>query len=159
MRLLFVCLGNICRSPAGENVMRQLVEKAGLESEIACNSAGTAGWHVGKSPDARMTACLARRSIANPGSAAKLSLEMMASHDLILAMDQQNYEDILARDPEGLYHDRVRKFTDFCTEHDHQDVPDPYYGGSDGFEEVADLMLDGCTEILRQIQAGELKKR
>src|SRR5688572_9450442 len=107
-KLLFVCLGNICRSPAAENIMNHLIEEAGLTDAITCDSAGTSSYHIGSAPDRRMTAAAQQRGIAMRGSARQFQSDDLAKFDLILAMDQDNYQDILALDPEGHYRDRVR---------------------------------------------------
>jgi len=149
-KILFVCLGNICRSPAGENVLRHLAEKAGLLDELVIDSAGTAGWHIGKAPDSRMSATLISRDIPVTGAARQFSAEDLEEFDLILAMDHDNYEGILSLD-NGTHSNKVKMFTDYCTQHNDTFVPDPYYGGQEGFDHVADLLEDGCTEILKEI--------
>lgn len=149
-KILFVCLGNICRSPAGENVLRHLAGETGLLDSIQIDSAGTAGWHTGKSPDSRMTATLVSRDIPVTGSARQFEASDLEKFNLILAMDHDNYENILSLD-DGTHASKVKMFTDFCTQHDDTFVPDPYYGGQEGFEHVADLLEDGCAEILRTL--------
>ncbi len=151
-RILFVCLGNICRSPAGENTMNHLIELAGLTDHIISDSAGTAGWHTGKGPDPRMTKTLESRGITVTGRAQQLTSELLASHDLILTMDDDNYHEALKVDSQNLYREKIKRFTSFCENSTLTEVPDPYYGGDDGFETVADLMQDGCTHILAQIK-------
>ncbi|MGJ8696180.1 MAG: low molecular weight protein-tyrosine-phosphatase [Verrucomicrobiaceae bacterium] len=150
--VLFVCLGNICRSPAGENIFRQIVKDAGLSDTILCDSAGTEGWHTGKSPDARMSKTIKKRGYLVTGSARQFSLNDFDAFDLILTMDDENFTNVtrLAHSPDQLA--RVKRFTDFCTQHDHTEVPDPYYGGTAGFELVADLLEDGCQNILNSLR-------
>nr|WP_290226967.1 low molecular weight protein-tyrosine-phosphatase [Trichocoleus desertorum] len=150
-KLLFVCLGNICRSPSAENIMNHLIEQAGLGHEIICDSAGTSSYHIGSAPDRRMTAAAKQRGIVLQGQARQLQKEDLAAFDLILAMDQENYQNILALDPSGKYRDRVRLMCDFCTHYSEREVPDPYYGGSEGFNHVIDLLLDACTGLLQHI--------
>lgn len=148
MKILFVCLGNICRSPAAENVFRHLAHQADRADDFMIDSAGTAGWHTGKGPDSRMCQTLRARGIPTTGSARKITAHDLATFDLILAMDNENFSNILKLDSSGAHHHKVKKFTFFCENHPHSEVPDPYYGGQDGFELVLDLLLDGCSSIL-----------
>ncbi|HEY9749630.1 MAG TPA: low molecular weight protein-tyrosine-phosphatase [Allocoleopsis sp.] len=150
-KLLFVCLGNICRSPSAENIMDYLIEQAGLASEIICDSAGTSSYHIGSAPDRRMTAAAKQRGIVLKGQARQLQKSDFEQFDLILAMDQENYQDILALDPAGQYRDRVRLMCEFCSQYSEREVPDPYYGGPEGFNHVIDLLLDACGGLLQHI--------
>jgi protein-tyrosine phosphatase len=147
-KLLFVCLGNICRSPAAEGTMNHLIDKAGLTGQLECDSAGTSNYHIGDPPDRRMIQTAQRRGIPLPGRARQLSIEDFEAFDLILAMDQQNYKNILSLDPAGRYQHKVRLMCDFCTQHSDQEVPDPYYGGQAGFDYVLDLLIDACQGLL-----------
>lgn len=155
-KLLFVCLGNICRSPSAENIMNHLIEEAGLREQIVCDSAGTSGYHVGASPDRRMSAAASKRGIKLQGKSRKLTPTDLQQFDLILAMDRENYQDILYLDREGKYEDKVRLMCDFATDKGDKpdfiatgrEVPDPYYGGQDGFDYVIDLLLDACAGLL-----------
>jgi protein-tyrosine phosphatase len=153
VKLLFVCMGNICRSPAGENVMRHWIKKAGKANDITCDSAGTIGHHVGEAPDSRMSASAAKRGYTFTGRSRKFIAEDFHRFDLILAMDQANFDDIcaMAKDAEKI--NKVRLFCDFVQAFDDSEVPDPYYGGAAGFEHVMDLMEDGCQCLLQQIEA------
>jgi protein-tyrosine phosphatase len=146
-KLLFVCLGNICRSPSAENIMNHLVKQAGLSEMILCDSAGTGGYHIGADPDRRMAAAAARRGITLKGQARQFKKADFENFDLILAMDRDNYQDILSLDPSGKYQDKVRLMCDFATHHREKEVPDPYYGGTDGFDQVIDLLLDACEGL------------
>ncbi len=154
-RVLFVCLGNICRSPAGENILRHLTQVAGIGGDIEIDSAGTHDYHPGKSPDRRMTRVLATRGIPNPGSGRQFAARDFHDFDLILVMDTENLENVRQLDPEGKHMSKVKQMTAFCSLEEHQvpDVPDPYYGGDDGFEFVADLLTDGCQGVLGHIQS------
>lgn len=156
MKLLFVCMGNICRSPSGENVMRHLLKEDGALSEIELDSAGTIGMHTGNPPDSRMTKAATARGIEMLGQARQVQAKDLEEFDLILAMDRDNFVDLqsLATKPE--HSKKIRLFCEFCTEHTQEEVPDPYYGGEAGFELVLDLLEDGCAEILRQYRAGQL---
>ncbi|MDV2990961.1 MAG: putative low molecular weight protein-tyrosine-phosphatase [Chroococcidiopsis sp. SAG 2025] len=152
-KLLFVCLGNICRSPAAENIMNHLIDRHQLGDRVVCDSAGTGGYHVGSPPDRRMTFAAANRmGIQLRGRARQLQKSDLAEFDLILAMDRENYYDILALDFSGEYRDKVLLICDFCTEHTMKEVPDPYYGGAEGFNQVIDLLLDACNGLLDRVK-------
>jgi protein-tyrosine phosphatase len=155
-QLLFVCLGNICRSPSAENIMNHLVAQAGLSELIQCDSAGTSGYHVGEKPDSRMTQAANARGIEMRGRSRQLDPSDLETFDLILAMDRSNYNGILALDPSGKYAHKVKMMCDFCREHLDREVPDPYYGGADGFNHVIDLLMDASQGLLEQIVAEEL---
>lgn len=150
-RILFLCMGNICRSPAGHCVFQHLVDQAGLSNEFEIESAGTIGFHVGQPPDRRMQQSIRSRGIPIIGRSRKLKAEDLAYYDLILAMDHDNLADARALDREGRYQDRIQLFCDYCTEHSEREVPDPYYGGDRGFEHVLDLIEDGCAGLLQQL--------
>lgn len=159
VRLLFVCLGNICRSPTAEATMRELVREAGLEQEIELDSAGTGSWHVGSAPDERATAAAAGRGIALEGAARRARAEDFDDFDLILAMDGSNLSDL--RDLAGSDQQRakvrlLREFDPDSAGSGDLDVPDPYYGEGDGFERVLDHVQAACVGLLEQIRAGEL---
>ncbi len=147
-QLLFVCLGNICRSPSAENIMNHLIEKANLNDRIVCDSAGTGGYHIGSPPDSRMTYAAKMRGINLKGSARKFQVEDFNNFDLILTMDRENYRDVLRLDSTGKYGDKVRLMCDFCRYFDVKEVPDPYYGGQDGFDHVIEILLDACEGLL-----------
>ena len=149
--ILFVCMGNICRSPAGENVMRKLLEEAGLEQEVRCDSAGTIGYHEGNPPDPRMTEAGRKRGLPMTGRARRVAADDLNAFDLILAMDNANYEELLHLASDG-NRAKIKRFCDFCAQHEDSEVPDPYYGGPKGFEHVLDLLEDGCWQILQQVK-------
>jgi protein-tyrosine phosphatase len=151
-KLLFVCLGNICRSPAAENIMNSLIEAAELTSKIQCDSAGTSSYHIGSSPDRRMAACLKQRHLPAIGNARQFERSDFEEFDLILAMDKDNYRQILSLDRRGRYGDKVKLMGSYARYHQLQEVPDPYYGGQDGFDRVIDLLLDACTELLIEVK-------
>lgn len=157
-KLLFVCLGNICRSPSAENIMNHLIAKAGLSDRIICDSAGTSSYHIGSPPDRRMTLAAKKKGITLVGEARQFQRSDFEDYDLILAMDQENYVDILALDLNQDYGDKVKLMCDFATSHSDRDVPDPYYGGSDGFAYVIDLLLDGCQGLLDYVVESEQLK-
>lgn len=156
-RLLFVCLGNICRSPSGENVMRHLVAEAGLTSEFEIDSAGTAAWHTGNPPDERMTRAAESRGIAMRGRARQVTPEDFENFDWIFAMDDSNFEDLLeTREACPNPTARLIRFCELCEDHEETEVPDPYYGGPEGFEKVLDLLEDGCSAFLERWKSSDL---
>lgn len=153
-KILFVCLGNICRSPAAENIMNYLISQAGLTESFSCDSAGTSGYHIGAPPDARMTVAAQKRGITLQGKARRFEVSDFTKFDLILAMDRDNYRDLLSLDPLGKHHHKVKLMSDFATQHQFKDVPDPYYGGQQGFDRVIDLLLDSCQGLLAELEAN-----
>ncbi|MBV6621753.1 MAG: low molecular weight phosphotyrosine protein phosphatase [Rivularia sp. (in: Bacteria)] len=156
-KLLFVCLGNICRSPTAENVMNHLVEKAGLSNSINCDSAGTSSYHIGSPPDSRMSAAANHLlGIKLRGNARAFKSSDFENFDLILAMDKQNYRDILSMDSSGEYRDKVRLMCGYCRSHSLKEVPDPYYGGTEGFNQVVNLLVDACGGLLEDIRTTQV---
>jgi protein-tyrosine phosphatase len=150
-KLLFVCLGNICRSPAAENIMNHFLEEVGLTGQVICDSAGTSRYHIGEPPDLRMTAAAYQRGLDMQGCARQFNQADFAAFDLILAMDRENYADICALDPAETYRHKVHLMCDFCTHHIVKDVPDPYYGGPNGFNQVLDILTDACQGLLKYV--------
>jgi protein-tyrosine phosphatase len=146
MRILFVCMGNICRSPTAEGVMRHLLAERGLNGEIEVESAGTGGWHAGSPPDARATATARARGITLEGAARQVTAADFEDFDLLVAMDRDNLADLRAIAPPGTEH-KLRMLVA-----DGRDVPDPYYGGPRGFEEVLDLVETACEGLLDELQ-------
>jgi protein-tyrosine phosphatase len=153
-RVLFVCMGNICRSPAGECVMRHLTENAGAAHLLECDSAGTIDMHTGNPPDKRMRQTAQGRGIIIGGAARQIVPADLDAFDLILTMDSENraYVDALMARHGGRA--ELRNFCELCREHDLSDVPDPYYGGQEGFDQVMDLLEDGCATLLEEIRAA-----
>lgn len=149
--ILFVCWGNICRSPSAENVMRQRLENSDF-SGIQCDSAGTISAHQGNPPDPRMSAAGRQRGLPMTGRARGVTLSDFDSFDLILAMDHANLEDLKHMAPSDEARTKIRLFCGFCREHEANEVPDPYYGGDQGFEHVLDLLEDGCEGIYEYLR-------
>lgn len=149
-RILFVCMGNICRSPAGEGVLRALVEEAGLSDQIEIDSCGTIGFHAGDPPDHRMTAAAAKRGIRLSGQARQIRYQDLKDFDLILTMDEENFRNVARLDAGGTATPRIQRFCSFCQDFSEKEVPDPYYGGDRGFEHVLDLLEDGCRGVLAE---------
>ncbi|WPJ95587.1 low molecular weight protein-tyrosine-phosphatase [Coraliomargarita algicola] len=152
-RILFLCMGNICRSPAGHCVLQHLVDEAGLTDHFEIESAGTTGFHVGAPPDSRMQQVMRERGIPVIGRSRQLEAEDLEYYDLILAMDQDNFDGARYLDRRGQYGDKIKLFCEYCTEHDEREVPDPYYGGDRGFDHVMDLIEDGCRNLLKELSA------
>ncbi len=154
IRLLFVCLGNICRSPTAEAVMGHLVDDAGLAARIEVDSAGTSGWHVGDPPDERATAEAARRGVDMRSRGRAFHPGDYERYDLILAMDRTNLADLRDVAPDGHVRDRavlLRSFDPAVPDGHSAEVPDPYYGGPDGFADVYDLIHDACAGLLEHL--------
>jgi protein-tyrosine phosphatase len=158
-RVLFVCLGNICRSPTAEGAMRMLVSEAGLREEIEIDSAGTGGWHVGSPPDARAVAAARARGIALDGCARQVQRSDLDDFDLVIAMDSANMHQLRRLAISDRQRAKVRLLREFdpAAAGDDLDVPDPYYGAAGGFEEVLDLVQAACAGLLAQIRAHELE--
>jgi protein-tyrosine phosphatase len=155
MRILFVCMGNICRSPTAEGVMRRLVEDAGLDIEV--DSAGTGGWHAGAPPDARAVAAARSRDVVVEGAARQVTAEDFDDFDLVLAMDRDNERELLARAPDAGARGKVRLLREFdpaAVAAGDLDVPDPYYGGPNGFDHVLDLVEAACRGLLDEVRAA-----
>jgi protein-tyrosine phosphatase len=150
-RILLVCMGNICRSPLAENVLRHKVRQRGVEHLFAIDSAGTGGWHVGEPPDARVSGVASKHGIPMTGVARQVTREDFQSFDLLICMDQDNREHLLAM---GAPADRVRLLLDFDPKATHREVPDPYYGGADGFELVYQLVDSASEMMLNELLAG-----
>ena len=151
IRLLFVCLGNICRSPAAEGVFLHQLAAANLQHRFVVDSAGIGGWHVGQPADPRMLAAAQRRGIHLPSRARQLEAGDLRSFDRILTMDATNLAAV--RRMERLHGGTavVEPMTRHCSRIQVEDVPDPYYGGEDGFEHVLDLLDDACAGLLRNL--------
>jgi protein-tyrosine phosphatase len=151
-RVLFICMGNICRSPAAEIVFRKQVEDAGLTDVIHIDSAGTIGYHAGKGPDQRMAETLRARGYVIAGRSRQVTQEDLNDFDLLLVADQENLSDVRRLDRDGTHRDKIRLLVDYCVDEEASHVPDPYYGGQRGFEDVADLVEDACGGLLAELK-------
>ena len=150
--VLFVCLGNICRSPSSEGIFRHLVTKENLNLNIHIDSAGTASYHVGHPPDQRATAAAAKRDVDITNLRARQTEPAdFYEFDYIIAMDRMNYEDLKYMAPTD-YGGEIRLFMEFTHNWQEQEVPDPYYGGGGGFERVLDMIEDAAAGLLEQIK-------
>lgn len=147
-KVLFVCLGNICRSPAGEAVLKSMVS----EQEFCIDSAGTNGFHDGERADSRMRAAASKRGIDVTSISRQIKPKDLEEFDYVLTMDDSNYENTVVLNPE--FKDRVHKFCQFLDGEfsSYDKVPDPYYGGDEGFEEVLNLLENGCKNFLQKIR-------
>lgn len=151
--VLFVCMGNICRSPTAHGVFRHHVRQAGLSGTVRVDSAGTHNYHPGEPPDERSQAHAARRGYdLSDLRARQLRNSDFERHDLILVMDRDNLARVQDECPPQHLH-KIRRLTEFCQHHDSEAVPDPYYGGPQGFEHVLDLAEDAAAGLLRHVHA------
>ena len=149
-RICLVCMGNICRSPMAEAVLRAELDDAGLTGAVAVDSAGTGGWHIGDPMDPRARAALAERGYDGSGHRARrFDPDWFAERDLILAMDEDNLADLRAMTPDPETAARIRLFRSYDpTANDDATVPDPYYGGEDGFAYVLDLIESAAKALV-----------
>lgn len=151
--ILFVCLGNICRSPSAEGVMKAILKREGLETAYLVDSAGTGGWHIGEQADRRMRKTASERGYDLTSLARQFDpREDFQKFDVIVGMDDENIHDLRAMDREGRYDHKIFKMTDFCQKCTATSVPDPYYGGLHGFEHVLDILEDACEGLLNWLQ-------
>lgn len=131
--------------------MNHLLDARGLTEQISCDSAGTSGYHVGSAPDRRMALAAQRQGITLTGSSRQFTKRDFENFDIILAMDESNYRDILAMDFDQRFEHKVKLMCDFCQAHGDREVPDPYYGGEAGFDYVIELLTDACEGLLNDI--------
>lgn len=150
--VLFVCLGNICRSPAAEGCFLHLVDEQQLQAAFHVDSAGTGHWHVGKPPDPRMRQAAARRGLILPSRARQIRAADLERFDHILTMDNENLAAVrqLARRTAGTA--TIEPITRYCRRHRLNEVPDPYYGGPEGFDHVLDILEDACAGLLESLK-------
>jgi protein-tyrosine phosphatase len=151
----FVCMGNICRSPTAEAIMRHLVREAGLDGDIAVDSAGTGAWHVGEERDRRSRAVAKKRGMPITGPARQFERGDFDRFDLVLALDEENARDLRRLAPTDEARAKIRLLREFdASAAPGAEVPDPYYGGPDGFELVFDICLAACRGLLENLRAG-----
>lgn len=152
MRVLAVCLGNICRSPAAEAALAEAASAAGVNIEV--DSAGTGAYHVGEPPDQRMRRAAAQAGLAISGRARQFEPADFEHFDLIVVMDRANLRDVVALAPNDEAAERVRMFRSFDPEADLDlDVPDPYYGGDDGFHQVVEMVRRAAAGLVAAVTA------
>jgi protein-tyrosine phosphatase len=152
-RVLFVCLGNICRSPLAEGVFKHLVDEAGLSSEFEIDSAGTGSWHVGERPDARATMVAREHGVELDSRARQVTERDLHDFDHVIAMDHENLRTLqrMAESSQGAA--QISLLRAYDTDPDGDEVPDPYYGGVSGFENVYDIVSRSCSGLLTRLRA------
>jgi protein-tyrosine phosphatase len=160
VRVLFVCLGNICRSPLAQGVFENVVRRERLEDEVFVDSAGTGAWHIGHPPDERAQRSAGLRGVdLSTQRARRVTLDDCQSFDYILTMDEENYQKVAALCRESRHDGRgaeVRPFLDYAPERPEREVPDPYYGELNGFELAMDLAEAASEGLLKDIQEKRL---
>lgn len=154
IKILFVCLGNICRSPSAEGIMKKLVKEAGLEMLVAVDSAGLIGYHEGELPDQRMRSHAARRGYVLDSRSRPVRPADFFEFDYLIGMDDRNYDELRRMAPDAESAAKVHRMTEYSRRFAHDHVPDPYYGGAAGFELVLDLLEDACGGLLEAISSG-----
>lgn len=151
IKVLFVCLGNICRSPSAEGIMKKLVANAGLEKEIEIDSAGMVDFHEGELPDSRMRAHAAKRGYSLTSLSRPVKSADFFEFDYIIGMDDRNIEYLRRMAPDQESVEKIHRMTDFSRKLSYDHIPDPYYSGASGFELVLDLLEDACAGLLEEI--------
>ena len=152
-RVLFVCLGNICRSPLAEAVFRHQVRERGVEGEFEIDSAGTSGYHNGAAPDRRSTETARRRGVELTGQSRQLAADDLRRFDYVIAMDGDNLREIRALEAASGGTARIHRLREWDPARSGADVPDPYYGGPGGFDEVHDIVERSCEALLDHLLA------
>lgn len=152
-RILFVCLGNICRSPAAEAMLQMLIDREGVSNSVIVDSAGTYGGHAGERSDARMRRAAAARGIEMTHRTRQVKEEDFERFDRVIAMDDNNYEALFRLAPNRDAQNKIFRFREYLRRHkDWSYIPDPYYEGHEGFELVLDLLEDGCATLLKELK-------
>ena len=154
-KVLFVCLGNICRSPAAQGIFEHIVRENGMQDKIEVDSAGTYSGHRGEMPDRRMRNAALYRGFALTHKARPVSSLDFLEFDLIIAMDDQNYEDLMHLAPSVEATHKIRRMADFLKVRKMSYIPDPYYMGTEGFTLVLDLLEEGCRNLFNEIKNAE----
>lgn len=152
IKILFVCLGNICRSPMAESVFDGLVEQAGLSGKVKTDSAGTSDYHIGEPPDPRTLEIVAKYGLENDHRGRQITTTDFSQFDYIVAMDQSNMADIQQVAPTDSSHTRIFLMRDFENNSNEKDVPDPYWSDQDGFEQVYQILLRSSQNFLDYLQ-------
>jgi protein-tyrosine phosphatase len=157
-RLCFVCLGNIVRSPLAENMFRHLLEQAGIGEKYMVDSAGTSGWHVGEKPDRRMRRVASNHGVNYSGRAKQFQHRDFDNYDWIIAMDTSNATTLLGMAKTSEHQDKIHLMREFDPQGGpNSSVPDPYYGGIDGFDEVFQIVKSSCLGLLKSLENRELE--
>lgn len=157
VKVLFVCLGNICRSPLAEALFKDKVTRKGLHKQIEADSCGTSNYHIGDFPDERTMENALRNGISISHRGRQISIEDLAYNDFILAMDRDNYETILSLPGAGDHKHKISLMSTFDLEGGHDEVPDPYYGGARGFQEVFEILDRSTHHFLAHLEKHHLK--
>ncbi|MDR2475876.1 MAG: low molecular weight phosphotyrosine protein phosphatase [Bacteroidales bacterium] len=157
-KILFVCLGNICRSPAAESIMKHQVKEAGRENDFFIDSAGLSDWHEGDLPDRRMYTHARRRGYLLDSLSRPVKVADFERFDMILGMDSSNIRMLQELAPDSSAQQKIGRITDFCQQIVAHQVPDPYYGGSAGFDQVLDILEDACAGLLRELEKTRFRK-
>ena len=152
IKILFVCMGNICRSPSAEAVMKSYISKHNLSDKIICDSAGTISAHAGEPADLRMQKHANKRGYDLTSISRQITINDFEEFDYIIAMDDDNIADIRSFMPDMSLNHKISKMTDYCSKDNPGYVPDPYYGGDAGFEQVLDLLEDACSGLLDKVK-------
>jgi len=157
-KVLFICLGNICRSPTAEAVMQNFVITKGLSDQIFCDSAGTSGYHEGELADSRMRKHALKRGHNLLSRSRQLNYpDDFREFDYLVVMDERNKRDVEYLDAKQLYRNKIYSMVSFCKNIQADEVPDPYFGGEQGFERVIDILEDSCAGLLCKIEADLAK--
>lgn len=152
IKILFVCLGNICRSPSAEAVMKGIVDNSEHSNQFFIDSAGTSGWHSGEKADARMRAHASKRGYDLTSLSRAVKSDDFDVFDFIVGMDNDNVFNLEQMTTHPEHQMKIIKMTDYCQIHNENSVPDPYYGGDDGFELVLNILEDACSGLLKHIE-------
>lgn len=151
-KIVFVCLGNICRSPTAEGIFQHLVKERGLESYFYIDSAGTSAYHIGEPANSKSRQVAERHGVELRSRARRFEEGDLEEFDLILAMDRENYDNLKQLDSNGRYSDKILLMRDFDPQPGDGEVPDPYYGGMDGFQHVFEVLRRSCNELLNELE-------
>lgn len=151
-KILFVCLGNICRSPVAEGIMKKYIHQESLSAKFQIDSAGLLDYHEGENYDPRMITHALKRGYSLEGKSRPFSSEDFRKFDLIIAMDNEIFKTLNSLDKRNEFWGKIFKMTDFSSHKDYDEVPDPYYCGTDGFELVLNILEDSCKGLLKKLK-------